>query len=152
MNKSDLKLFLKEEKLMAIATSTSKGLWIANVYFATDSDLNLYFLSDTKTRHCQDIKENPEVAIAIAKFAENDLGDRVGVQLIGTATKIDNFIDMGKALKIYTSKYITSGGVITLDNIKHKIIRSRPYIIRPKLIKFWNDKLYGSECTKTFEF
>lgn len=153
MSKEDLRSFLNEQKLMAIATSTSsKGIWIANVYYAIDKDLNFYFLSEPDTRHCQDLKENKEVAIAIAKFAPDNLSDRVGVQIVGEAERIKNFIDMGKALSIYTSKFISSGGIITIDNIKHKIIRARPYIVRPKLIKFMNDKLYGNFGTETFEF
>lgn len=153
MAKEDLKRFLNEQKLMAIATSSKdKGMWIANVYYAIDKDFNFYFVSEPSTRHSQDIHENEDVAIAIARFAPDNLSDRIGVQLSGKAEKIENFIDMGKALTIYTSKFITSGGVITVENIKHKIIRARPYIIRPKLIKFWNDKLYGEEGTEIFEF
>ena len=153
MAKEDLKRFLDEQKLMAIATSSKdKGMWIANVYYAIDKDFNFYFVSEPKTRHSQDIHENPEVAIAIARFAPDNLSDRNGVQITGEAHKIETLVDMGKALAIYTGKFISSGGVITMDNIKHKIIRARPYIIKPKLIKFWSDKLYGSEGTEIFEF
>ncbi len=152
MAKVDLEKFLKEQKIMAIATSTSKGMWIANVYFATDSNLNFYFLSEPNTRHCQDLNENPEVAIAISYFNPDNLSDRYGVQMVGKAERIKNFVEMGKAFTIYTSKFISSGGIVTVDNIKHKLIKSRPYIIKPKLIKFLSDKLYGNLGTEIFEF
>lgn len=153
MAKEDLKKFLDEQKLMAIATSSKdNGMWIANVYYAVDKDFNFYFVSDPKTQHCMDIHENPEVAIAIAKFAPNDISDRVGVQITGQAEQVKNLVQAGKVMALYTSKFITTGGMVTIDNIKHKIIQSRPYIIRPKLIKFMNDKLYGSFGTEIFEF
>jgi len=151
-SRSELKKFLDDHKLMAIATCSEKGMWIANVYFATDKNFNFYFLSEPKTRHCQDIKENKNVAIAIASYKDGNLSNRSGVQIVGDAFQVTNPLDMAKATTLYTKKFITSKGVVTKDNIQHKIIQSRPYIIKPKLIKFLSDELYGNLGTEIFEF
>ena len=36
--------------------------------------------------------------------------------------------------------------------IREKLIESRPYLIKPTYIKFWNDELYGDEGTEEFHF
>ena len=41
---------------------------------------------------------------------------------------------------------------ITYENMLQKIIESRPYIIKPTYMKFWNDELFGEEGTREFNF
>ena len=57
--------FLKMHKLMFVATQ-GEYPWIAAVFYTYDYDLNLYFLSSPETLHCKQIKQNNEVAVAIA--------------------------------------------------------------------------------------
>ena len=64
-DKKKLLEFLKSNKLMSLATH-SKKLWISTVYYAVNNNLNIYFISNPKTRHGKDILLNREVACSIA--------------------------------------------------------------------------------------
>lgn len=47
---------------MSLATSQENKPWVCEVHFAFDDELNLYFRSNSQTRHCQEIMNNPHVA------------------------------------------------------------------------------------------
>ena len=57
--------YLRQRTTLSLATVSDAGPWAATVFFAEDSDLNLYFVSDPKTRHCVDAARQPEVAATI---------------------------------------------------------------------------------------
>jgi nitroimidazol reductase NimA-like FMN-containing flavoprotein (pyridoxamine 5'-phosphate oxidase superfamily) len=49
-----------------IATADSSGTpWISPVFFAYDSEYNLYWISNKDSRHSTYIRENPKVAIVV---------------------------------------------------------------------------------------
>jgi uncharacterized protein YhbP (UPF0306 family) len=56
---------LETHNTATLATSGADGPWAAAVFFASDADLNLYFVSDPRTRHARDLAVCPEVAAAI---------------------------------------------------------------------------------------
>lgn len=136
---------------MALATNGKKGLWSANVYYAVDKSCNLYFMSDPKTHHCQDIAKNKKVSCAIASFDPKDLSNRNGVQMTGVCEQVRG-IKMIHALRTYTQVFKGAKKWATLKFIKNKAIHARPYVIRPNYIKFWSDKLFGEEGTREFNF
>jgi hypothetical protein len=39
-----------------------------------------------------------------------------------------------------------------LENISKKVWESRPFVIKPTEIKWFNEELYGDEGTEIFEF
>ena len=47
---------------MSLGTSRDNKPWVCEVHFAFDQELNLYFRSRTNSRHCLEIKDNPNVA------------------------------------------------------------------------------------------
>ena len=53
--------YLTKAQIMQIATVHDHQPWVATVYFATDIDLNLYWMSRASRRHSQEILENPKV-------------------------------------------------------------------------------------------
>lgn len=66
-----------------IATVDKKGVWSNPVYFAWDEKFNFYFISQMHSRHMQNLKNNPRIAVSIYKTEQK--GDVVGIQLEGTA-------------------------------------------------------------------
>lgn len=48
-----------------IATSGDDGPWAAAVFYAHDAELNLYFVSDERTRHARDMADRSGVVAAI---------------------------------------------------------------------------------------
>ena len=49
----------------SLATSRDGRPWVATVFYAHDARLNLYFVSDGRTRHGQDMAASERVAAAI---------------------------------------------------------------------------------------
>lgn len=47
---------------MSLATVHDNKPWVCEVHFASDENLNLYFVSLPTTRHCQELTANPSVA------------------------------------------------------------------------------------------
>lgn len=66
-----------------IATVDKKGVWANPVYFAWDNKFNLYFISQMRSRHMQNLTKNPTISVAIYKTEQK--GDVLGIQLEGNA-------------------------------------------------------------------
>lgn len=86
-----------------IATVSKKGVWANPVYFAWDSKFNLYFISQMSSRHMQNLKNNPNISVAIYKTEQK--GDVIGVQLEGAAKIIlDDQKEIQHAFDTYWSR------------------------------------------------
>jgi len=98
--------YLQTQSLMSLATSDGAGnLWSATVYFVNDEDFNFYFMSSSDSRHCVNIKFNPNVSFTIADSDQPPGSDRFGLQLSGTAKHVYNPRDMLVTLKVWNTKY-----------------------------------------------
>ncbi len=143
--------FLAKRRLLSIATVDENSIpWISNVYYSSDDDLNLFFISPEDNNHSRHIAENKNISFSIAWYNEEDLGDRKSVQGKGVCEKVTNIKEMANVLKIHLKKYPDWKDIINLDNIVKKVIESKVYRIKPSYIKFWNDELYGDEGTEEF--
>lgn len=91
---------IKTNQYLTIASSNRKGSpWASVVVYSYDKDWNLYFLSIPSSNHCQNIKNNKKVVIAI--FDSRQLfGQGVGLQIEGDATEAKPK-DTAKFIKIY---------------------------------------------------
>ena len=86
-----------------LATAGPGGPWAAAVFYASDADLNLYFVTDPGTRHGGNLRDDARVAGAIHADV-SDWNDVRGLQLEGTARMVP---DAGRAaaLEIYLRKF-----------------------------------------------
>lgn len=150
-DKTLLLQFLQSQNLMTLATQ-GKHLWAGNVYYVTDEKFNLYFLSEPKSQHCLAIKSHPEVACAVADTKQKVVDKKVGAQLYGTASQTKNLSTVMWMLKMWNKLNPGFESIINLKNIQTNKINGRIYKIEPKLIKFFNEKLYGPEGFKLFKF
>ena len=71
MNAEDKQIILDylsdpQHILMTLATVNGDKPWVCSVYYVVDDDLNLYFISPPDAEHSTHIKENQNVACAIA--------------------------------------------------------------------------------------
>src|SRR3972149_4861548 len=107
MNNSLHKLhqYLQSQNLVSIATRNDK-LWVSVVYYVVDDKLNLYFLSEPTTEHCQNILKNAEVACAIFNSNQKVTDKKIGVQLHGKASKVNNI----KTIKFFNEALYGSEG------------------------------------------
>lgn len=151
LDKQKLLFFLKSQNLMSLATNNKKP-WACNVYYVTDDSFNLYFLSEPTTTHCQNITKNKEVACAIADSRQKVTDQKIGVQIRGTANTVNSLNRIKWMLALWNKMNPGFEAIINLQNMQKKVIKAKIYQVKPEVIKFFNEKLYGSEGYKIFKF
>ena len=134
MNKAELRKialkYLASNRLMTLATSVKDKPWAATVFFAYDDKFNIYFFSRENTKHCQNIKINPNVAVAVN-------------QDWGKAGLIKGFQMSGKASKVPKNKYAASYALYRkrfawADNFSDHML----YWIKPTEVYHINQKVF----------
>ena len=147
--KSELTKYLKSQHLITLATFDKKA-WVCTVYFVTDSDLNFYFVSSPKSKHCKDIDRNNKVAIAVYDSHIKNSDKKAGMQLQGRASQIKNWKKTEKILKMWNKKNPGMEKVISVEKMKKGEVSSRVYQVKPTYIKYFN-QLLGEDGVKEFK-
>ncbi len=150
--KQEIYEYLKTQRLMAVATY-GETPWIANVYYVHDEELNLYFLSKKNKEHCLAIDKNDQVAVAIADSHQPLKPPQVGVQLYGTAKKVNLLDQVGWMFQMW-NKLIAPDADEFLENPQQFLDAGLAsiYRITPKKIKFFNTGMAEkSQHTRIFE-
>ena len=73
---------------MSLATQDDGGIWVADVIFIHDDDLNMYWMSHPECRHSKAISGNIRVAGTITTSTKGG-EPNFGIQFEGTAEKIE---------------------------------------------------------------
>ncbi len=147
----ELLKYLKSQRLMCISTCSSAP-WASIVFYTIDEDMRMYFVSEPESRHCTDISNNSNVACAVFDSRQKAAKKKIGVQIQGIASEVKDHKEIKRALKMWNMSNPGLEKLINFDAIKKVSIESRVYRIEPKLIKFFNEKLYGDEGSRIFEF
>ncbi len=79
---------LNRGHLMSLATLDDGGLWVADLVYVFDEDLNIYWMSDPGVRHSKAILKNAQVAGTIT-ISNKSKESNLGIQFSGQAEKID---------------------------------------------------------------
>ncbi len=106
-----IKDYLKEAKMMQLATVSGGKPWVCNVWFAADNDLNIYWFSSITRRHSEEVMNDPHVAAAIC-LPLTPADPARGIQLEGTAELLSKPADIAVAMKHYV------GRVFNLKQVK----------------------------------
>src|SRR3989344_7711127 len=136
-----IKDFLNNNFQMVIATN-GKHAWIATVYYSTDKDLNIYFLSDPNTIHCRHIAKNPKIALSIADSPQKPASKKKGLQIYGLAEKISGMHKIVYALNLWRRTLGVTSNLYTYEGMLKKAVKGRMYKVIPKKIKFFNEELW----------
>ena len=124
--------YLKQNRVMTLATCKDDVPWAASVMFAYDDDLNLYFISKPETRKTQNILANPEISATINQFQKTP-GKVLGVQLEGAAQKLDKKKST-EELEIFKKRF----------NWAEKYLHDHElFKIAPKKIYYLDDERFG---------
>jgi uncharacterized protein YhbP (UPF0306 family) len=95
--------YLKEARMMQVATAKDGQPWACTVYFAFDKELNLYWISTPTRRHSLEIENNSKVAGVIV--LPHKPGQEVrGIQFEGVAKSLGKKESMN-ALKHYMLRF-----------------------------------------------
>lgn len=101
--RATIRRMLEEHNTLTLATAGPAGPWAATVFYASDADLNLYFVSDRRTRHARDMLAGAGVAAAINADVDNWNAVR-GLQLQGVARCVEG-AGRVRALGLYLAKF-----------------------------------------------
>lgn len=126
--------FLAEHSTMALATVDADGVpSAAAVFYAHDRGLKLYFLSEERTRHGQNLLRCPTVAATIQADGQ-DWRDIRGLQLRGTAGVLTG-AEVAHAATCYGRKYAFVGALLAgragPDVLTGPLARARFWVLRP---------------------
>lgn len=87
----------------SLATIGSDGVWAASVFYASDDDLRLIFVTDPSTRHGRNLAAGGTVAATINADV-SDWREIRGLQLEGTAAVVPS-AERDEAWRAYLSKF-----------------------------------------------
>ena len=136
---------LKEHHTLTISTRDNASVWSATVFYVSDSNLNLYFLSSEKSRHIQHINMNPEVSATVYKD-QKDWEKLKGIQISGTVESVKG-LEREHTIDQYLEKYEYLNRVINhpLNEDEEKIGSRFKSILffklKPSLIRIINNQV-----------
>lgn len=120
--------YLKEAKLMQLATVFNNQPWVCSVWFAADSDLNIYYFSAITRRHSEEVLKNNKVAGA-AVLPQNPNDPPRGLYFQGKAEVLQKQEDIDKAISAYADRIFSREKIKEFMGHKekpHKFYRIKP--------------------------
>lgn len=139
--------YLKEAHIMQVATSKDNQPWACTVYFAFDSELNLYWISSTKRRHSEELRNNEKVGGAVAIY--HAPGEKVrGIQFEGVAKELTGE-EAQKAMKHYTSRF-----EMKEERVKKIVEGSEDHLcykITPKMFVLFDETNFPNDPRQEYE-
>ncbi len=120
--------YLKEAKMMQLATSLDDQPWVCNVWFASDDDLNIYWFSSTNRRHSKEILGNNKVGAAIV-LPQTPKDPPRGLQLQGVAQVLTKKEDIERAISVYRDRVFPIEDINELmedEETPHKFYKITP--------------------------
>ncbi len=142
--------FLKNKKLLIIASTNNDEVWIANVYFSTDEKGLLYFISPEDSKHSKMILKNPKIAFSVTWFDENNHKNRKAIQGLGICRPAQNEEEIIVGVRLHNENFPEFRERITIDWIHENEWGSKVWVLQPSYIKYWDDELYGDDETEEF--
>lgn len=134
--KRELLQFLSEHTTLVLSTLSKEGHpAAAALFYAEDHDLNLYFISESKSEHSTNIAYTSKVAVVIAADGQ-DWKELNGVQMKGECIKLKDK-DRARAEAHYLSKY---SFVLQSPMLRDRIEQSYFYIISPEWIRLTDNR------------
>jgi hypothetical protein len=102
-DRSAVRDLLESHNTISLATCHDGKPWAASLFFASDQHLNIYFVSDYRTRHAQHIEES-DIAVAAINADCALWTDVKGLQVEGRVT-VTSGLERMNALRHYLAKF-----------------------------------------------
>lgn len=140
--------FLKRHTILSLATCIDGQAWSTDLFYASDDNCQLYFISSGTTRHCQHIANNPQVSLSISgDYA--DWGEIIGLQLDGVANVVSES-DRDAVTETYLAKFPSLQKLYKAPEneqerqIAARLLESHFYRISPRWVRLIdNSKGFG---------
>lgn len=138
--------FLAEHSTLSLATVSGDGLPLAaNLFFASDAGLNLYWVSGAKSRHSLALSVHPRVAITVHAEVWS-WAEIAGVQMEGMARVLSAGPEWQAAWELYLAKF-----PFVKDDFEAEISRSNFYCFSPQWVRLIdNTRGFGHKEEITF--
>jgi len=135
--------FLDANHVMALATNGEAGLHAANLFYARDG-LSLIWVSDSGTRHSQDLINNPMVAATVAPDVSDYHAVR-GVQIAGNAHLVNELGERDRLLSLLAKRYKFLASVENeSDRMKSAFEKAGIYRLTPsRIVLIDNSRGFG---------
>lgn len=143
--------YLKESKLMHLATSVNNQPWLCHVWFSYDKNLNIYFISKPYRRHVKELLKQPKVAGGMVNIKLVGLGQKVrGLSFQGKAEEVKG-AGLLKAYSCYVGRWPKAKKNLNIKAIISRGVGSRIYRIRPKTFVLFDEVNYPEEPRQEFK-
>lgn len=144
----DVRDYIASHSTLTLATVAEQRPWATSLFYVSDSELRLYFISDANTRHVVEAIKNPEVAVTITEH-DQQWQSIQGLQIEGKLATVEN-ADRQRFETLYSQKFPFIHALLQdKDNVEDRILRDRFlassfYAITPSFIRFIdNNKGFG---------
>lgn len=143
-----IRRMLEAHNTITLATCGDEKPWAASLFFASDKQLNLYFVSDHRTRHARDIESHPEASATVN--ADCGLWTEVkGLQIAGSVTVLSGIARLN-ALRCFLAKFADVRALFETpkdkdeETIAQRLKAANMYRLRPSRIRLIdNSKWFG---------
>ena len=138
--------YLKDIKLMQLATSQADQPWLCNVWYVIDDQDKVYWISRETRRHSQEIAQNPLVSCKFHRWFNEGLGQqgKSGV-MAGKAQKLDNPSDIEEAYALYLARYPKLAEFQSLEASLDDTGDHKFYCMTPHEIIWWDEKNFPDQ-------
>ncbi len=143
-----IRRMLETHNTITLATCRGGQPWAASLFFASDKKLNLYFVSDYRTRHARDIESGSEASATVN--ADCALWTEIkGLQIKGRVTVLTG-VPRLNALRHYLAKFTDVRALFEApktedeETIAERLKAANMYRLRPSWIRLIdNSKWFG---------
>jgi len=137
-----IKKYLSNKFQLVLATTGGEHPWISTLFYSTDDQMNIYFLTNPKTLHGKQLAKNPKVAVAIADSPQVPSSKKRGLQIYGICEQISGARKISHATNLWKKTLGVTSRDYSYEGMIKKAISGRMYKITPKKIKFFNEELW----------
>lgn len=123
--------YLKDARMMHLATISQGKPWVCNVWFAADEDMNIYWFSAMTRRHSEEVAKDPHVAGSMCLPQTPEDPPR-GLQFEGVAEMLTDEADVEKAESVYIGRIFPKEKVqefMAHSERPHKFYRIKPELL-----------------------
>lgn len=146
---STINRFLGRHTTMSLATCQGNRPWSTDLFYASDEDCRLIFISDVKTLHCRHIAANPRVSVSISEQC-SDWNEIKGMQIDGVAGVVSEE-DREAVTEIYLAKFPALRNLHRASRIFRLFRESSFYRVSPNWIRLIdNSKGFGKKRARIF--
>jgi len=146
---------LASNPLCSMATLGEKeAVHINTAFFCFSDDLDLYFLSDPGSAHCQNIRRSPRMAIAVFDSHQVWGSPHQGLQLFGSCVSAKGKAE-ALARELYTRRFPLFAKFAdrpsVADRAGSSFLLLRFYAFVPTAVKILDEEEFGDEVFVTAE-